>query len=168
MATTINRKRRSGFSTLPEQVLCSSSHSHLLVNLLVDASSPVLKFTPLSLGKRITSLTEKWKIKRYRENIINIVHHFDSQTKCGTIRSKIVNYLGLSSSAVIILWKDSWTQKGQRQKPLLKVHEERGTLMNISTWSYEYFGKQLSLYTVCQINLLESGLECADFVLKKS
>lgn len=43
----------------PEQVLCSSPHAHLFVDLLVDTSSPVLQFAALRLGKRITSLQRK-------------------------------------------------------------------------------------------------------------
>lgn len=73
MDNVINRKRgRGSSSTLPEQVLCSSSHTHLLVNLLVDASSPVLKFTALSLGKGVASLTERWKKTLYKQKKMSI------------------------------------------------------------------------------------------------
>lgn len=47
----------------PEQVLCSGSHAHLLVDLLVDASPPVLQFAALCLGKRVTSLQRVRRLK---------------------------------------------------------------------------------------------------------
>lgn len=46
-------------SSSPEQVLCSSPHAHLLVDLLVDASTAVLQFASLRLGERVTSLRQK-------------------------------------------------------------------------------------------------------------
>ncbi len=59
-------EKNSCLTTSPEQVLCSGSHPHLLVDLLVDASSSVLQFTALSLGERITPLHRKQR-KRGRQ-----------------------------------------------------------------------------------------------------
>lgn len=48
---------------LLEKVLCSSSHPHLLDDLLVDMCSFILQLTAACLSKWITSLSEKEKKK---------------------------------------------------------------------------------------------------------
>lgn len=49
---------------LLEKVLCSSSHPHLLDDLLVDMCSFILQLTAACLSKWITSLSEKEKEKK--------------------------------------------------------------------------------------------------------
>lgn len=54
-------------SASPEEVFRSGSHAHLLVDLLVDASSPVLQFTALSLCQRITPLQRHEETEKAKE-----------------------------------------------------------------------------------------------------
>lgn len=53
---------------LLEKVLCSSSHSHLFDDLLVEKRSFILQFTAARLSKWITSLSEK---ETERKRLIN-------------------------------------------------------------------------------------------------
>lgn len=70
---------------LPEQVLRSGPHSHLLVDLLVDPNSSVLQFATLRLGERVTSLQRGGKQSHSR-------HVVDVCNKVATCWQKV--YLG--------------------------------------------------------------------------
>ena len=83
-----------------------------------------------------------------------------SQFKDNVSQRKIANNLGLSLSTfrnIVKSFKKSLeilVRKGQGWKPLLNARDHRAlrryhaTMMDITTWAWEYFGKSLSLNTV--------------------
>lgn len=75
----------------PEQVLRSGSHTHLLVDLLVDASPPVLQLAALSLGKRITSLQRRRK-QRDDDSMGILSTQEESSASRLTVSASVVTY----------------------------------------------------------------------------